>query len=350
MKIAYMPDTHFGIYDQPEITTPDDVADAMEQCLMEAEIAERAGFDGIWVPERHQRPETYWPNTVTYLAALAARTKRVELIPTVMQPTYHHPVHLAEQLACIDNLSRGRLTFGAGVGYHRDYFRQYGVPFEKRGKRFEETLEVLNGAWTEDEFNYAGEFYQYEGVRLYPKPYQKPRPKIWIGAFAPKALERALDWDGWVTWFPPSFEEIRVLTDQMREKADKLGKKNWQVAFGIEGWIGDGPNIKAQRDRWIREQHFYVKHGLAPEAALSQSALDNMENCALCIGGKQQWIDRLGEFKEKINPDWVCIRTRTPRPETGDYPSLGEFTEVVERLGEMLPEARWWDNDSASSA
>lgn len=349
MKIAYMPDTHFGVYDQTTSIDPDDVADAMEQCLTEAEIAERTGFDGIWVPERHQRPETFWPNTVTYLAALAARTNRVKLIPTVMQPTYHHPVHLAEQLSCIDNLSRGRLIFGAGVGYHQDYFQQFGVPFEKRGKRFEETLDVISGAWTEEEFSYDGEFFKYDGVRLYPKPYQKPRPPVWIGAFAPKALERALDWDGWVTWFPPSFEEIRVLTDQMREKADKRGKKNWQVAFGIEGWIGEGADVRAQRDRWVREQRFYVEHGMSPASALEPEALDNLENCALCIGSKQQWVDRLGEFKEKINPDWVCIRTRTPRPETGTYPTLGEFSEVVEQLGEMLPEARWWDNEPAKT-
>ena len=57
VKIAFMPDTHFGEYDQVEPPTPDQVADAMEHCIAEAELAEKVGFDGIWVPERHQRPE-----------------------------------------------------------------------------------------------------------------------------------------------------------------------------------------------------------------------------------------------------------------------------------------------------
>ena len=73
MKIAFMPDTHFGEYDQAAPPTPVAVADAMEHCIAEAELAESVGFDGLWVPERHQRPETWWPNTVTLLAALAAR-------------------------------------------------------------------------------------------------------------------------------------------------------------------------------------------------------------------------------------------------------------------------------------
>jgi alkanesulfonate monooxygenase SsuD/methylene tetrahydromethanopterin reductase-like flavin-dependent oxidoreductase (luciferase family) len=111
-----MPDTHFGPYDQTTPPTGPEVADAMDHCLAESEIAERVGFDGLWVPERHQRPETWWPNTITQMAAIAARTKKVDIACTVIQPTFHHPVHLAEQLAQIDCLSRGRLTFGAGVG------------------------------------------------------------------------------------------------------------------------------------------------------------------------------------------------------------------------------------------
>ncbi len=197
MKIAFMSDTHFGEYDQVEAPAPAQVADAMEHCIAEAELAEEVGFDGIWVPERHQRPETWWPNTVTMLTALAARTKRVQLACTVIQPTFHDPMHLAEALAAIDNLSRGRFTFGAGVGYHPDYCRCFGVPFAGRGRRFEEVMDCIIGAWTKDEFNYDGEFFQYEGVRMTPKPYQRPRPPIWIGAFAPKAMERALDYEGW---------------------------------------------------------------------------------------------------------------------------------------------------------
>ena len=191
MKIAYMPDTHFGSYDQAKEPKSSEVADAMQHCLDEAVLAERVGFDGIWVPERHQRKETWWPNTTSLLAALATCTDKVQIACTVMQPTFHHPIHLAETLAAVDNLSRGRLVFGAGVGYHEDYFRCFGVPFEERGARFEEVMDCIIGAWTEDEFNYQGKYFQFEGVKLTPKPFQRPRPPVWIGAFAPKAMRRA---------------------------------------------------------------------------------------------------------------------------------------------------------------
>lgn len=69
-------DTHFGVYDQTTAPTPDEVADAMDHCIAESVLAEKVGFDGLWVPERHQRPETWWPNTTSQRALLAAVTKR----------------------------------------------------------------------------------------------------------------------------------------------------------------------------------------------------------------------------------------------------------------------------------
>ncbi|MCB1750002.1 MAG: LLM class flavin-dependent oxidoreductase [Gammaproteobacteria bacterium] len=340
MKIAFMPDTHFGVYDQVETPAPDAVADAMDHCIAEARLAEKVGFDGLWIPERHQRPETWWPNATSLLAVLAAVTERVQLASTVIQPTFHHPIHLAESLAAVDNLSRGRLVFGAGVGYHEDYFRCFGVPFDKRGKRFEEVMDCIVGAWTEDEFNYAGEFYHYEGVRLLPHPYQKPRPPIWIGAFAPKAMERALNYEGWCLWFPPALDELAPAAQSMRERAAARNKDDFQITIGFEGWLSDDPGVRQKHGhRWVREWSFYAEKGLSPDAEATDM-LDQIENMFLCLGNRQKWIDRLGEMKEKVNPDWLCIRTRNPVNPGQPYPSRTECLEVVEAFGEILDEVR----------
>jgi alkanesulfonate monooxygenase SsuD/methylene tetrahydromethanopterin reductase-like flavin-dependent oxidoreductase (luciferase family) len=340
VKIAFMPDTHFGEYDQVIPPTPEQVADAMDHCIAEAELAEKVGFDGIWVPERHQRAETWWPNTVSMLMALAARTKRVELACTVIQPTFHDPMHLAEALAAIDNLSRGRFTFGAGVGYHEHYFRCFGVPFERRGKRFEEVMECIVGAWTQEEFKYDGEFFKYEGVRMTPKPYQRPRPPIWIGAFAPKAMERALNYEGWCTWFPPHVDELGPAVKAMRERAAERGKKDFKITFGFEGWLSDEPDIREKHGhRWVKEWSFYADKGLSPDVQ-GKTMLDSIESMFLCLGNKQKWIDRMGEMKEKVNPDQICIRTRNPVNPGQYYPSRTESLEQVERFGEILNDIR----------
>ncbi|MGR8921150.1 MAG: LLM class flavin-dependent oxidoreductase [Gammaproteobacteria bacterium] len=340
MKIAFMPDTHFGAYDQSAPPTPDEVADAMEHCITESMTAERVGFDGVWVPERHQRPETWWPNTTSLLTAIATVTKDVQIACTVMQPTFHHPIHLAESLAAVDNLSRGRFVFGAGVGYHEDYFRCFGVPFEQRGRRFEEVMDCIIGAWTEDEFSYDGEFFRYDGVRLSPKPYQRPRPPVWIGAFAPKAMERALDYEGWCLWFPPHVDELAPAAQNMRERAAARGKDDFQITIGFEGWLGDDPALREKHGhRWVREWSFYAEKGLSPDVS-GAGMLDQVESMFLCLGNKQKWVDRMGEMKEKVGPDWLCIRTRNPVNEGQYYPSRTECLEVIEAFGEILSELR----------
>jgi len=340
MKIAFMTDTHFGAYDQRSPPSPDEVASGMEHCIAEAELAESVGFDGVWVPERHQRPETWWPNTVTLLTAIAARTKRVQLACTVMQPTFHHPIHLAEALSAIDNLSRGRFTFGAGVGYHPDYFRCFGVPFEQRGRRFEEVMDCIVGVWTNDEFSYNGQFYRYEGVKLTPKPYQRPRPPIWIGAFTPKAMARALDYEGWCLWFPPHVDQLASAVRGVREKASALGKSDWAVTIGFEGWLGDGKDLRQKHGhRWVKEWGFYAEKGLSPDIDTG-NMLEQIEKTFLCLGNKQKWVDRMGEMKDKVDPDWLCIRTRNPINQGHYYPSRAECLEVIERFGEILNDLR----------
>jgi alkanesulfonate monooxygenase SsuD/methylene tetrahydromethanopterin reductase-like flavin-dependent oxidoreductase (luciferase family) len=335
MRLAYMPDTHFGGYDQ-EIPGHREVSQAADQLLEEAQTAERVGFDGIWLPERHARTETSFPSPVVLAAAIAARTSRVEIATTVIQPTYYHPVHLAEQLAMVDQISKGRLIFGAGAGYHPDYFNLFGVPMKRSGARFVECLKVIEGVWTQKRFSFKGEFFEYDNVMLTPKPYQQPRPPIWIGAFYDKAIERALDWDGWVWWFPTEMDDAARKIEYWREKAYKRGKKNWTVALAYEGWIGDDEaQVRKQHGhRWVTEAKFYQTHSLTPD--IEEQPTERLEKQFLILGSPQKWIDRLGEVRERLKPNYVCIRTRNPRPPSGHYPDRAESLDCITRLGEEV--------------
>jgi alkanesulfonate monooxygenase SsuD/methylene tetrahydromethanopterin reductase-like flavin-dependent oxidoreductase (luciferase family) len=336
-RFAYMPDTHFGVYDEPH-PDRDAVHAGNEQCVLEAETAENAGFDAIWIPERHARTETYAPSPIVILAAIAARTKSIRIAPTVLQPTFYNPMMVAEQYAQLDQLSKGRLIFGAGVGYNADHFRLLGVPKKHTGRRFEECMEVIDRAWREERFSFDGEFFQYDDVRLTPKPYQQPRPPIWIGAFYDKAIERALNWDGWCWWFPLELDESQAKIEHWRERAEeKRGANNWTVALAYEGWVGkDGQAVRERHGpRWEREARFYVERGMSPDMGVDP--LGSLERRYLLLGNPAYWIERLGEIIDRLNPDWICLRTRTPAVESGPaYPSLQESLENIHMLGEQV--------------
>ena len=126
MKVGYLLDTHAGPYAGP-VPDRETVAHSMEAFLEEGRIADEVGFDSIQVPERHMRTETHFPSPLQLLTALAPMTKRAKLATHTLVLTLYHPMHVAEQVAALDNLSRGRVILTVAMGYHDDYWRMFGM-------------------------------------------------------------------------------------------------------------------------------------------------------------------------------------------------------------------------------
>jgi alkanesulfonate monooxygenase SsuD/methylene tetrahydromethanopterin reductase-like flavin-dependent oxidoreductase (luciferase family) len=101
------------------------------------------------------------------------------------------PLKLAEDIAVLDNLSQGRFVFGVAPGYVAEEFAAHGIPRDERVGRFEESLDLMVTAWTEDEFEFKGKYFQVPPTVMTPKPMQKPHPPIWYGVSATQSLRRA---------------------------------------------------------------------------------------------------------------------------------------------------------------
>ncbi|MCK9503365.1 MAG: LLM class flavin-dependent oxidoreductase [Porticoccaceae bacterium] len=354
MKISYMPDTHFGVYDQ-QPPAPDQAAAAFDQIIAEAVLAEELGFDGIFLPERHARGETFVPSPLIAATAIAARTSRIKIATTVLMPTLYNPMHLAEQIAMIDNLSRGRFILGVGVGYHQDYHRFFGVPWENRGKRFEEVMAILHLAFAGDRFSFSGDYYSFDNVQLTPLTYQRPRIPIWVGTHSKKKpLDRALDHDGWVLWTQTDWNENELWINETRQRAKAKGKNDWTVVLNQDGWIGDDPEKVRQlhAPRWLREANFYAEHDfdadIDPHAdhksrddELNQ-AIKDFESRQWHFGTPDSWVERIKTIENRFAPDWLNIRLRTPNPGTNaHYPDKDETLTAIRRFGEeVLPALR----------
>jgi alkanesulfonate monooxygenase SsuD/methylene tetrahydromethanopterin reductase-like flavin-dependent oxidoreductase (luciferase family) len=353
VKFAYMPDTHFGVYDQ-EPPSPEEAAAAFEQLIREAELAEQVGFDAVFLPERHGRGETFVPSPLVAATAIAARTSRIQIAITVGLPTLYNPMHLAEQISMIDNLSKGRFIYGAGVGYHQGYHQTFGVDWERRGRRFEEAMQVLVLALTEDRFSFEGEFYHFDDVQLTPKPYQRPRPPIWIGSHSEgKPLDRSLDYEGWVLWTQTEWEHGAAWIRSMRARAAERGKPDWTVVVDQDGWLGDdAAAVRARHSpRWLREASFYGEHDFTAEidpiadvkqAEGAEVALRDFESRQMHFGTPASWVERIGAVRDTLAPDWLNIRLRGPAAEYGPaYPTFEETLECIRRFGdEVLPAFR----------
>jgi len=152
-----------------------------QETLEEVEFAEEMGFDFITTTEHHFSADGYSPSPLIFEAAAAARTKRVELLNFIILLPLYHPLRFAEDAAMIDIISGGRLNLAVAPGYRHEEFDGFGVPREHSGKILDEEIEILVRAFTEDKFNFDGQFFKLRDVSLQPKPYQKPRPPIATG-------------------------------------------------------------------------------------------------------------------------------------------------------------------------
>jgi alkanesulfonate monooxygenase SsuD/methylene tetrahydromethanopterin reductase-like flavin-dependent oxidoreductase (luciferase family) len=165
-----------------------------------ARAADAGGWDGVFIWD-HLAFAWGVPaaDPWTVLATIATSTERVRLGPAVTPVARRRPHVLAHQVATLDNLSGGRVTFGAGLGGSASEFGKFGEPTDEkvRAAMLDEGLELLRRFWSGEEVTHHGRHYTVEGVTLAPLPIQKRLP-IWIGGNRPASLRRAARFDGWL--------------------------------------------------------------------------------------------------------------------------------------------------------
>ena len=145
--------------------------------------AEALGFHSSFVTEHHFTGIGQVSATLTLLTFLAARTRRLRLGTAILVLPWHNPVLLAEQVATLDLLSRGRLDLGVGKGYRHNEFAGFAMPPDEAEPRFEEVLDVLVRALSSNvPFSHHGRFFRFNKVIVEPPPHQWPHPPLWQAA------------------------------------------------------------------------------------------------------------------------------------------------------------------------
>ncbi len=189
-----------------------------------AQAAERAGWDGffIWdhlVPEDQSIPAA---DPQIALAAIAAATTRVR-IGALLTPLSRRRAHkVARETVTLDQLSRGRLIFGAALGWSGDHeYARFGEEGDARirADRLDEGLEVLDRLWTGETVRYEGEHLTVRDIRFQPRPLQRPRIPVWIGGGWPakRPFRRAARWDGVFPILHGAPHEFTMAPEQLRE-------------------------------------------------------------------------------------------------------------------------------------
>jgi probable F420-dependent oxidoreductase len=211
----------------PHYGKPLDVARILETVRR----AEALGFASVWVTDHILVPQTldiiYRDHMLEPLAVLshvAALTSRVKIGTSVVILPYRNPIVVAKTLATIDQLSAGRLIFGAAVGWMEPEFAALGAPFAERGAFSDECLRLIKLLWTQEKVSFAGQYYRFQDMQASPLPVQRPHPPIWIGGNSGRARRRAAEFgDGWHATALP-LAELRAGIADLRAKWARYGR------------------------------------------------------------------------------------------------------------------------------
>ena len=169
----------FGNFLFPQ-AEPETDGQVIDEALQEAVLCDELGMETLWLAEHHFDGNCAYVDPVSFAAALAVATKKIKLGFAVAQMSLHHPIRMAEQLSMIDNLSKGRLIVGLGRGTaHNIYdYRGYGIAPEEAQERLLESEEIMIKAWSTENYEHKGKYWNLWLPALRPRPYTKPHPQL----------------------------------------------------------------------------------------------------------------------------------------------------------------------------
>ncbi len=266
--------------------------------LEQAEYADRAGLDSIWLTEHHFVDDGYLSAVMPALAAIAARTRRVSIGTYVLLAPFYHPLRLAEDAAFIDVISNGRLRLGIGLGYRAEEFDGFQIPIKERLGRTLETIEILKRAWTGEPFSFEGKYFSFHDVQVLPRPMSKPHPELLWGGMNAQAIRRGAKL-GLSFACNLGRREVEMYRDALREFGRDPGKYN--VVNNRVVYVAD-----SEEQAWKEIE----------PAAMYQAALNGKWLSAAAQGGASP-----------IRPDGERIRRNAV---------LGPPTQVAERLAKII--------------
>ena len=261
-----------------------------------AQKAESLGYESVWtfehvvVPVNYDSkypynksgnmgapPETPFVDPLIALTAIAMSTQKLRLGTGVNILSQTNPLTLAKQAASLDVLSGGRLMLGLGIGWLREEFVAMGVPFEKRGARFDDYVQAMRKVWSGDVVEHQSEFLNWTNFKSHPTPVQSPLPIV-MGGGRGKIYERIAKYgQGW--FVPPtSPEEAPEVLEQLRRACDSVGRDVGEIEITMM-WPGQGGAEAVAALESVGAHRLVV-----PIQALGANPVEGMEKIAEEVG------------------------------------------------------------------
>jgi len=350
----------FGIFllmQSPDMLPSSEVyANALEQ----ARLADELGFDYVVLAEHHFSSYGYDPNPLLLVPTMAAQTDRVRFSTAVVVLPLRNPLQVAEDIAMLDVLTKGRIEIGFGTGYQQYEFERFRVPLDENRAIFEEALEVVSQALAQPGFSHQGHYYQIPETTILPRPVQHPHPPFWRATSSVETMAQALRHGMKIISGGTTSTMARVVGSwHAFQDAVATAGVSWPQEFIVQRGV-----YVCDSDEEARAQvHHGVWHTRTAEA-LRQNVLPVDRGRALTppVDAKNE-VDLDFLYDEWLfgTPDSVSSKIERLTRETGmtylncafavgQIPHAKIMTSMRLFAREIMPRFRAWDPDQASYA
>jgi alkanesulfonate monooxygenase SsuD/methylene tetrahydromethanopterin reductase-like flavin-dependent oxidoreductase (luciferase family) len=205
----------------PDPTDAEHMSDRYRAGIDLAEYADKNGFAMVSTEEHTATALGWSPTPLLTAAMILNRTENLSVAITALLVPLHDPVLLAQEMAVIDLISKGRLSITTGLGYRPAEYAAVGKEWTRRGRILDESLDIMLKVWSGEEFELNG-----ETIKVGPMPYTRPHPMVMIGGSGPAAAKRAARL-GLPLQLPAPIAELEAL---YYEECEKNGTSGFCIA------------------------------------------------------------------------------------------------------------------------
>jgi alkanesulfonate monooxygenase SsuD/methylene tetrahydromethanopterin reductase-like flavin-dependent oxidoreductase (luciferase family) len=319
----------FGLFYQMPCADTQSEPIRYQETIEQIVHADTLGFNCAWLAELHFfKPFSIMPSPLIVATAISQRTKNIRLGIAVNLLPLYHPLRSAEDGATVDILSNGRLEFGVGRGAIPVHFAGFNVAREESRERFEESLAVIQTAWTAESFSYQGRYYQIPETSLAPKPMQKPHPPIRVAANSPDTALFAGK-----AHYPVLVASVTNPLPRMFEQVASY-RRAWTESPTPPGRHSPaGPDVSTMFFLYPGENLAQVRREVEP-------SLDNYfhsVSAMVRVGAKPQGVDESYRYLQEVQK---AVESVTFEKITENMAIFGSSRECIAKVKELHKELR----------
>ncbi len=302
----------FGVH-LPQLGRSADRANLIEW----AEEADRLGMHSGWVSDHVAWPKEIeskypytedgsfpggfdmpWLDPLSTLTFVAARTERIKLGTTVLILGYRPPVLTAKWMATLDVLSEGRAILGVGVGWMREEFEVLGMPFDNRGARADEQLEIFETLFKDELPSYEGTYYDFPEVGFSPKPPERKIP-IWVGGSSAAAFARTARFgDGFHAAFE-SNERVAEEWEDIDKACEAIGRDRNEIELSVRVYLDPASAMEPEKSLQGSADQMAETVAAWRDIGVTHLSMDSV-----AAGGASGRLDALRTFMTEVAPNF----------------------------------------------